>query len=124
MMADVFALIAERKISEAIERGEFADLALKGRPLHREDFSGVPAELRMGYKILQNAGCLPRELELRREMITLRDLLQACQDEDERLVLKKRLTLATLHYNLLAEKNRNNPAFARYSGRLAGKLGL
>jgi len=124
MFADVIALIAERRITEAMERGDFDNLRLKGKPIPPEDHSGVPAELRMGFKILKNADCLPRELELRREMLTLRDLLQACQDEEDRAVLKKRLTLTTLHFNILAEKNRQNPAFRKYAGQLEGRFGL
>ncbi|HKI52176.1 MAG TPA: DnaJ family domain-containing protein [Geothermobacteraceae bacterium] len=124
MFTDIAALIAEHRIREAMERGEFDNLSLKGQPIRSEDFSAVPAELRMGYKILKNAGCLPRELELRREMLTLRDLLHACQDDEERQILKKRLSLTSLHYNVLVEKNRQNQAFGRYADRIEGKLGL
>jgi len=124
MFSDACALIAERKIREALERGELDNLSLKGQPIPREDLSGVPEELRMGYKVLRNAGCLPKELELRRELLTLQDLLQACQDPEERAALKKRLILTTLHYNLLAEKNLGNPAFRQYTGRLESKLGV
>lgn len=124
MFSDACALIAERKIREAEQRGDFDNLSLKGQPIPREDLHGVPEELRMGYKVLKNAGCLPKELELRREMLTLQDLLHACRDTEERAVLKKRLTLATLHYNLLAEKNLQNPAFRQYNGRIEDKLGL
>jgi len=124
MFSDACALIAERKIREAIARGELDNLSLKGQPIPREDLGGVPEELRMGYKVLKNAGCLPRELELRRELLTLQDLLCACQDADERVTLRKRLTLVTLHYNLLSEKNLRNPAFRQYQGRLESRLGL
>lgn len=124
MFTDIAALIADRRIREAIERGEFDNLSLKGQPIRPEDLSAVPAELRMGYKILKNAGCLPRELELRREILTLLDLLHVCQDDGERQILKKRLSLTSLHYNVLVEKNRQNQAFGRYADRLEDKLGL
>lgn len=123
-MSDVFALIAERKIREAMERGDFDSLPGKGRPLPPDDAAGVPEELRMGYRILKNAGCLPRELELRQEVLALQDLLRACADEEEKASLRRRLTLATLHYNVLAEKNRDNPGFRQYAGRIAARLGL
>lgn len=124
MFSDVSALIAERKIREAIERGDFDNLTLKGQPIPPEDLSAVPVELRMGYKILKNAGCLPQELELRREMLVLQDLLQACRDQEERAVLKKRLSQTRLHYQILLDKNRQNQAFGRYAGRLEARLGL
>ncbi len=83
-MSDIFELIAERKIREAMDNGAFDDLPGKGQPLPQDDACGVPEELRMGYKILKNAGCLPQELELRREMLTLGDLLRSCPDEEEK----------------------------------------
>ncbi|MGZ8448574.1 MAG: DnaJ family domain-containing protein [Candidatus Deferrimicrobiaceae bacterium] len=76
--------IAERKIREAIERGEFANLPGAGKPLRLEDDSMIPEDLRVAYKILKNAGCIPAELELRREIITLRDLLRSIEDDDEK----------------------------------------
>jgi hypothetical protein len=122
---DVFALIAERKILEAMQNGAFDNLPGKGRPIPRdEEASGVPEDLRMGYKILKNAGYLPQELELRREMLALEDLLRACPEEAERDELSRRLAHVSLHYEVLAERNRSNPAFSRYNGRITAKLGL
>ena len=121
---DAFFLIAEQKIREAIARGELDDLPGKGQPIVREDLSDVPEELRMGYKVLKNAGILPQEMELNREILTLKDLLAACRDPQERAEMKKKLTLKTLHYNVLMEKNRTNRGFHQYAGKLARRLGL
>jgi len=49
-------LLAERKIAEAIERGELDGLPGAGKPLDLEDDPLVPEELRMAYRILRNAG--------------------------------------------------------------------
>ena len=38
---------------------------------------GVPEHLRMGYKILKNAGVLPEEMQLKKEMVSLKTLLDA-----------------------------------------------
>jgi nitrogen fixation-related uncharacterized protein len=122
-VSDILALIAERKIREAMEAGQFDDLPGKGRPIRRdEELCGVPEELRMGYRILRNAGYLPPELELHRELLTLKDLLRTCTDEAQRPALHRRLTLATLHYNVLAERNRANVAFGPYADRLAARV--
>ena len=62
MDMDPLTAIAERRIQEAIERGEFDDLPGKGKPLHLgEDDRSVPEELRMAYRMLKNAGLLPPE---------------------------------------------------------------
>jgi hypothetical protein len=121
---DLFAHLAEQKIREAISRGELDNLALRGQPIQAEDYSDVPEELRLGFKILKNAGFLPEELELRRELATLQDLLDACRDPEEGARLRRRLSQKQLHYNVLMEKSRRNPAFHRYAGRIAARLGL
>lgn len=55
-------LLAERKIAEAVSRGEFDDLPGTGRPLDLEDDALVPEELRLAYRILKNAGFTPKEV--------------------------------------------------------------
>ncbi|HAN4591802.1 TPA: DUF1992 domain-containing protein [Escherichia coli] len=67
---------AERHIAEAQAKGEFDNLAGGGEPLILDDDSHVPPELRAGYRLLKNAGCLPPELEQRREAIQLLDILK------------------------------------------------
>ncbi|NIQ95865.1 MAG: DUF1992 domain-containing protein [Desulfuromonadales bacterium] len=121
---DIVTTIAERKIREALERGDLDNLAGKGKPLPREDLSGVPDELRMGYKVLKNAGMLPPELELNREILSLKDLLDCCRDEQERRQVKKRLTEKTLRFNILMEKNFNRPAFRQYEEKIRNKIGV
>lgn len=62
-----FDFVAERKIDEALARGELDNLPGMGRPLDLEDDSLVPEELRMAYRILKNAGYVPREVEAARK---------------------------------------------------------
>lgn len=121
---DFITLLAERKIQEAIVRGELDNLSLKGQPIPHEDLSAVPEDLRMGYKILKNAGFLPEELQIRQEMLSLQDLIASCDDPEEERSLRKRLTLKRLHFDVLMEQNARNTAFARYSGRVLERLGL
>ncbi|MCF8106968.1 MAG: DUF1992 domain-containing protein [Desulfohalobiaceae bacterium] len=73
--------LAEQKISQAIEQGELDDLPGQGRPLPRDDISHVPEELRMAYRLLKNAGYTPPEVEQRKEITRLVDLLENCEDE-------------------------------------------
>ena len=54
--------IVEQRIKEAMEKGEFDNLPGKGRPIPLEDDSHVPEDLRLAYKVLKNADCLPPEL--------------------------------------------------------------
>lgn len=95
-MADGFAaiaIIAEQRIMEAQERGEFDNLPGEGRPLPEDDLANVAPELRMAYRILKNANCLPPELAKRKEISRTSDLLENCPDERERLQAMRRLRL-------------------------------
>ncbi|HED1419088.1 TPA: DUF1992 domain-containing protein [Kluyvera georgiana] len=88
---------AERHITDALRRGEFDNLPGQGEPLVLDDDSAVPEELRSGYRLLKNAGCLPPELEQRKEAIALADILKGIRREDVRYQeLSRRLTLLEL----------------------------
>ena len=69
-------LLAERRIEEAIARGELDELPGAGRPLELDDDRLVPAELRLAYRILKNAGYVPPEVEDLREIAALERLVQ------------------------------------------------
>lgn len=56
----IFDTLAERHIQAALESGELQGLAGEGKPLTLDDDSHVPPELRVGYRLLKNAGYLPR----------------------------------------------------------------
>lgn len=88
---------AERHIAEAQARGELSALPGEGRPLCLDDDSHIPAELRAGYRLLKNAGCLPPELEQRHEALSLAEMLRGIQtDHPDYNALSKRLALLEL----------------------------
>jgi Domain of unknown function (DUF1992) len=103
-LVDFLARIAEARIAEAMERGDFEDLPGKGRPLELEDLSRLPADMRLSYKVLRNADVVPPEVELRRELYSLGRLIDATTDEAERADLRRRRSLTELHYSLLLER--------------------
>lgn len=80
---DAFRRIAEQRIHEAAERGEFENLEGRGRPLDFSEDRRVPRELRSVYRVLKHANCLPPEVELRKEIRSLEELLPRIQDEGE-----------------------------------------
>ncbi len=96
-----FAKIAESRILEAMEAGEFENLQGKGQPLKLEDDSHIPPELRMAYKILKNADCLPPELQLRQEVLTLQDLVASMEDEAEKLKQMRRLNFLVMKLGMM-----------------------
>lgn len=101
---DIFAQIAEQRIREAIDNGEFDNLKGMGKPLDLGDESWIPEDLRMAYKILKNAGCLPAELELRKEVLNLRELIDAIDDDKERIKKIRELNFKLMKLNELRKR--------------------
>lgn len=83
--------IAEERIRDAQARGEFDDLPGSGRPLELGDDAMVPEDLRPAYRLLKNAGFVPPELELHRELRDIEHLLRAATGEAERAGLLARI---------------------------------
>lgn len=87
----------ERHILDAQKKGELDNLPGAGEPLILDDDTFVPESLRAGYRLLKNAGCLPPELEQRKEALALVDLLKSTQtDETTFHEVSRRLTLLEL----------------------------
>ncbi|MFH0787052.1 MAG: DnaJ family domain-containing protein [Pseudomonadota bacterium] len=118
-------LIAERKIQEAIRNGELDNLPGKGQPLQLDDDSHIPEELRLAYKILKNADCLPPELELKKEIVVLRDLLRGMEDLEEKYRLMKRLNFQIMKLNTMRRVSplleENQVYFEKVLGQLSPK---
>lgn len=121
---DVFLNIAEEKIRQAIRNGDLDHIPGKGKPLQLEDLSMVPTELRMSYKILKNAGMIPPEMELQKDILKIEDLIACCYDEVERKELQEELTAKTLRFQQVMEKRKikDSSAFRMYQGKVFRKL--
>lgn len=117
---DLFSILAEERIKEAMKNNEFDNLPGKGKPLPKDDLAHVPNELRIGYKILKNAGMVPEEVQLKKEMLQIEDLIAYCHDEHEREHLKKKLNEKLIRFNLLMEKRKigSTGAYKRYQSKL------
>jgi len=79
-MFSAIAIVAEERIREARERGEFDDLPGAGRPLDLDGYFGIPEDLRMAYTLLRNSGHLAEDASPR-DIESPRDLLAKCHDE-------------------------------------------
>jgi hypothetical protein len=116
-------IIAERKIQEALRKGELDDLPGKGRPLELEDDSQIPEELRLAYKILKNADCLPPELQLKKDIVRLEEMLQGIEDVEEKYRQMKRLNFMIMKLNMM---RRVSPQFEEnqvYYEKVVDRLG-
>ena len=86
-----FDSIVEQRIQEAMKDGKFKNLEGHGKPLDIEDNSNIPEELRMSYKILKNAGVVPKEIEMNVEVKRLEDLIAGMTDVSQKFKAMKKL---------------------------------
>ncbi len=96
--------IAEERIKEAEQEGTFKNLPGAGKPLALEDESMVPEELRMTYKVLKNAGFVPPEVQDKKEIQSIREMLEKTSDESVKYRQVQKLNLLVTKMNI--QKNR------------------
>ena len=100
----MFDKLVEQKIREAQEAGEFDRLEGAGRPVNLEAYFSTPEELRAGYALLKNAGVLPQEAAVLKELNEATARLEACRDERERERLQRVVQDLQLKYDLWVER--------------------
>jgi hypothetical protein len=118
----IFEVIAERRIEEAMARGEFDNLSCAGKPIPPDDLIMVPEEMRMAYKILKNAGIIPEEIELRKSIYSMNELLKACVNEEEKKQLRLKLNEKQLRYNMIMETRGLKKLDLEYQDKIMDKL--
>lgn len=96
---DVWNLIAERKIREAMEEGAFDQLAGKGEPLGLQENPFEDSSLRMAHRLLKNNGFVPAWIEESREIEAESQRLRA---QTEVSIDDFRSRVATLNRRILA----------------------
>jgi hypothetical protein len=103
--------VAERKLLEALAAGQLDSFAGKGQPMPPEDdLSNVPEELRASYRLLRAQGFVPEEVDARRGILRLDQLIAACADPHERGELEERRRREALKLSLLLEQRGVSPA--------------
>jgi len=117
-----FNRIVEERIRRAQQRGDFDNLPGSGKPLIFEDDSLVPEELRLAYKILKNADCLPPELELKKQIRRTEDLLAGIQDTAEKYRLLKKLNFLIMKLNAMRSTSIEFEMPQYYAARLVERL--
>ena len=118
-----FQKIAERRILEAIREGAFENLPGAGQPLELEDNSNVPEDLRVAYKILKNAGYVPKEVALRKEIAQTEDLLDGMEDTKAKYRKLKKLNFLITRLNILRNTCVNLETDQRYEKKLVERFG-
>lgn len=94
-----FERIVEERIKKAQYQGAFDNLPGAGKPLKFQDDQHIPEDLRLAYKILKNADCVPPEIELKKEILTTKDLLANMKDTAQRYRMLKKLNFLIMKLN-------------------------
>ena len=123
-MLSIIQTIAERKIQQAMAEGSLADLShWKNKPLPPDDMANVPEDLRMAYRLLKNAGYVPEEVAMQKEITRLEQVLAGCTDEKEKIRQLKRIgflkTKLECRMGRSMELGEDGPYFNRVVDRLS-----
>ncbi len=118
-----FEKIVEERILKAQKKGEFDNLPGSGRPLVFEDDAFVSEELRVAYKILKNAGFVPPEIELKKEIKQTEDLLADMKDAAEKYRSIKKLNFLIMKLNLIRDISITHEMPQQYAAKLTERLG-
>jgi hypothetical protein len=95
----------EEKIREAMERGEFDNLAGRGKPLDLDAYFNPPEDMRMAFAMLKSNEFVPEEVEIMKEIDELKSKMAAAAEAD-REPLTKRLNDRKLALSLLLDRRR------------------
>ena len=96
----------ETKIKAAMAEGEFDNLPGKGKPLDLKGYIETPEHVRTAYHILKNAGYVPEEVRLKKEMELIKEKIKLCKSEAEKDKLNKELADISQQFNFYMEYNR------------------
>jgi len=68
--------------------------------------------------MLKNAGCIPPELELRKEISSLRELIETVDDDREKTRMLRRLNFLIMKLETELERSSRFRALPRYEEKL------
>ena len=89
--------------------GELHSAPSWGKPLKLGDgYEATPAELRMGYKIMKDAGVLPPEVELMQRIDAQRQAVAAAADAESAAMLERELLDMQQQLSLRLERLRGS----------------
>ncbi|RDW16193.1 DnaJ family domain-containing protein [Oceanobacillus chungangensis] len=113
-------IFVEEKIKKAVDNGEFDNLPGNGKPLNlKDDLAGISPELRMGYKILKNAGYIDEETASTKDKLTFNDLMTSATGTADIDINEKRT-----QYEAFVQSKRlhTNPSFRKYARKIMKNL--
>ncbi len=117
-----FEKIVEERIQKAQREGKFKNLSGSGKPLACKDDHGLSEELRLAYKILKNADCIPPEIELKKEIKKTEDLLAGMKETSEKYQTLKKLNFLIMKLNTMRSAAIEREMPQQYVEKLAERI--
>ncbi|MEX0368698.1 MAG: DUF1992 domain-containing protein [Ruegeria sp.] len=106
-MADHFRQLIERQIAKAGMQGQLSGLDGEGKPLpDRPEEAYVDPADAAGFRIMAQAGAVPAEIQIKKQIAALRARLAQLSDPAERQIAKDELAQLDLRYNIAREARR------------------
>jgi hypothetical protein len=121
-MIQGFEKIVEERILKAQKKGEFENLIGSGKPLRINENWYIPEELRLAYKILKNADCVPPEIELKKEIKQTEDLLAGMKETSEKYRTLKKLNFLIMKLNTIRDTSIMFEMPQHYMEKLVGQI--
>lgn len=119
-----FEKLIEQRINDAKRKGAFDNLPGAGKPLDLEENWNIHEDLRLAYKILKNADCIPPELEVRKEIKKTEDLLETMEDVHKKYRILKRLNFLIMKLNTMRKGSVEFDVPQKYEPKLADALSV
>jgi DnaJ homologue, subfamily C, member 28, conserved domain len=118
-----FETLVEERIRRAQKRGLFDNLSGSGKPLPPDVIGATVSEdLRLSYRILKNADCLPPEVEVKKEIRRTEELLCDMEETQARYRTLKKLNYLILKLNTIRSGSAAFDMPQYYADRMVGRL--
>lgn len=118
-----FEKIIEERIARAQKKGVFDDLPGYGKPVPLDSERRISEELRLAYKILKNADCLPPEIELKKKILLTEEILEGMEDTVEKYRLLKKLNFLIMKLNSMRNRSIMFETSQKYTQKLVERFG-
>ncbi len=123
-MFEGFQKIVEERIRTAQRKGQFDNLNGRGKPLPPDVIGDtVPEDLRLSYRILKNADCVPPEVELKHEIRRTEDLLAGMTETRAKYGILKKINYLIIKLNTMRQGRVELEVPQHYADRLVTRMG-
>lgn len=117
-----FQKIIEQRIKDAQKKGDFDNLPGSGKRIDLTEDANVPEELRLAYKLLKNADCLPPEIEIKKDIKRTEELLAGMHDTADKYQILKKLNFLIMKLNTVRNGSVEFDVPQQYSAKLVDHL--